>query len=68
MSDWHDYIPIINILLNLILLPVVKLLIDLKVELTKTTTRICAFENRLQRIEARCDLAIGNFVHKQQKD
>ncbi len=53
MTEW---IPIANIAINLLLLPALKMLYDVKLEMRGMSAKLCAQEQRLTRLESNCDI------------
>ena len=48
MPDW---LPTANFILNLLIIPLLKVLVDIRIELTRINGKIQAHEQRLDRIE-----------------
>mgnify|MGYP001616742495 FL=1 len=48
MTDW---LPIATFALNLLIIPLLKVLVDIRIELTRINGKIQAHEQRLDRIE-----------------
>lgn len=52
MQDW---IPIANLLLNLLLFPLLKIIYDLKINVAQLVVQMQEQEKRLNRIQTTCD-------------
>jgi hypothetical protein len=55
MTEIPIWLPYANLALNLLIIPLIKVLWDIRMDLTRVSAQLCSQANRLDRLEAQVD-------------